>query len=387
MLILTAAEFGNSAELTMDGEMQDTHKCKERAKTAANIIAEKYGWTKAEERENKRMERIHDAAMKVLKGMDAWDVETYFAGMRRNGFEVEPTYDSKGVCRGYSVGEKLYDLDGNYSSTVMYKASARGFGHGRDLTVSKLFGTWQKLHPEQEETRTESYHWQQNRQDEAIPQKPSRSSQSDDDDAYLGLLRIKRGVKAVMKGKFLVKSTHEAIEMLIDQQTLLGSIPLDAMRNNSSKLVNQDMDVAPLEEMNLYAECILRQVAENMHDSKLMSRYVEELTKKDREKWQQSQVCMAMMKGGETVCEYIEAKAEEHLIRLTSRMEWFPIAYHLADKVALVVFPILGYYTGKYHLNDTMTFLWAMAFMPIFVLSAIWGINELTAYLERRKKK
>ena len=176
-------------------------------------------------------------------------------------------------------------------------------------------------------------------------------------------------------------------EMLIDQQTLLGSIPLDAMRNNSNKLVNQDMDVAPLEEMNLYAECILRQVAENMHDSKLMSRYVEELSKKDNEKWQQSQTGIIMAKGGETACKYIQNKAEEHLIRLTSRMEWFPIAYHLADKVALVVFPILGYYTGKYHLNDTMTFLWAMAFMPIFVLSAIWGINELTAYLERRKKK
>lgn len=69
------------------------------------------------------------------------------------------------------------------------------------------------------------------------------------------------------------------------------------------------------------------------------------------------------------------------------RVEWFPIAYHLADKVSLVIFPILGYYTGKYHLNDTMTFLWAMAFMPIFVLSAIWGINELAVYLERRKKK
>ena len=153
------------------------------------------------------------------------------------------------------------------------------------------------------------------------------------------------------KGKFLVKSTHEAIEMLIDQQTLLGSIPLDVMRNNSNKLVNQDMDVVPLEDMNIYAECILRQVAENMHDSKLMSRYLEELTKKDREKWQ------------------------------------LPIAYHLADKVALVVFPVLAYYTGKYHLNDTMMFLWAMAFMPIFVMSAIWGINELAAYLERRKKK
>ncbi len=196
-----------------------------------------------------------------------------------------------------------------------------------------------------------------------------------------------RGVKVVMKGKLLVKSTHEAIEMLIDQQTLLGSIPLDAMRNNSNKLVNQDMDVAPLEDMNLYAECILRQVAENMHDSKLMSRYVEELTKKDREKWQLSEVDKAMANGAEKACEIICEKAEAHLISLTSRMEWFPIAYHLADKVALVVFPVLGYYTGKYHLNDAMTFLWAMAFMPIFVLSAIWGINELATYLERRKKK
>ena len=184
-----------------------------------------------------------------------------------------------------------------------------------------------------------------------------------------------------MKGKFLVKSTHEAIEMLIDQQTLLGSIPLDAMRNNSSKLVNQDMDVVPLEEMNIYAECILRQVAENMHDSKLMSRYVDELTKKDREKWQQSQVCMAMMKGGETVCEYIEANAEEHLIRLSSRMEWFPVKYHLVDKVALVVFTVLGYYTGKHHLNDNLVFLWLLAAMPVLIVSVIWGINELMAWM------
>jgi hypothetical protein len=73
----------------------------------------------------------------------------------------------------------------------MYKASAKGFGHGRDLTVSKLFGTWQKQHPEIEEARTESYRWQQNRQEEVIPQKPMRSTQSDDDDAYLRLLRIK----------------------------------------------------------------------------------------------------------------------------------------------------------------------------------------------------
>ena len=174
--------------LTMDGQMQDTHKCKERAKMAADIIAERYGWVKAEERTNHRMERIHDAAMKVLKGMDAWDIETYFAGMRRNGFEVEPTYDSQGVCRGYSIGEKLYDLDGNYSSTVMYKASAKKFGHGRDLTVSKLYGTWQKLHPETEALRTDSYRWQQSTD---MPRTMPKPANQEDNEEYLRLLKVK----------------------------------------------------------------------------------------------------------------------------------------------------------------------------------------------------
>ena len=174
--------------LTMDGQMQDTHKCKDRAKMAADIIAERYGWVKAEERTNHRMERIHDAAMNVLMGMDTWDIETYFAEMRRNGFEVEPTYDSQGICRGYSIGEKLYDLDGNYSCTVMYKASAKKFGHGRDLTVSKLYNTWQKLHPEMESLRTESYGWQQSADMTRTMPKPV---DQEDNEEYLRLLKVK----------------------------------------------------------------------------------------------------------------------------------------------------------------------------------------------------
>ena len=119
-------------------------------------------------------------------------VVTYFAGMRRNGFEVEPTYDNQGVCRGYSIGEKLYDLDGNYSSTVMYKASAKKFGHGRDLTVSKLYGTWQKLHSETAEVRTESYRWQQSgQQNTVMPPRARVSSQTDDDEEYLKVLKAK----------------------------------------------------------------------------------------------------------------------------------------------------------------------------------------------------
>ena len=169
---------------------------------------------KAEERTNHRMERIHDAAMKVLKRMDAWDIEMYFAEMRRNGFEVEPTYDSQGVCRGYSIGEKLYDLDGNYSSTVMYRASARKFGHGRDLTVSKLYGTWQKLHPETEALRTESYRWQQSAD---MTRTMPKSVDQDDDEEYLRLLKVKEEALRMSGSNqqdtsFVTPPTHKSTE-------------------------------------------------------------------------------------------------------------------------------------------------------------------------------
>ena len=196
-----------------------------------------------------------------------------------------------------------------------------------------------------------------------------------------------RRVKAVLEGNILESTIREAADMLGRQIELLNGIPLDVLRNNSNKLVNQDMDVTPLEDINRSAENALHEVAGNIHDSSLMQRYVEELTRKDREKWHLSEIDKAMMKGGDMACEYIEKKADSHLSQLTSRMEWFPVAYHLVDKVALVVLPVLGYYTGKYHLNDTMAFLWMMAAMPIFIMSVIWGINEVWAWLERRKKK
>ncbi len=196
-----------------------------------------------------------------------------------------------------------------------------------------------------------------------------------------------RRVKAVLEGNILESTIREAADMLGRQIELLNGIPLDVLRNNSNKLVNQDMDVTPLEDINRSAENALHEVAGNIHDSSLMQRYVEELTRKDREKWHLSEIDKAMMKGGDMACEYIEKKADSHLSQLTSRMEWFPVTYHLVDKVALVVFAVLGYYTGKYHLNDTMAFLWLMAAMPIFIMSVIWGINEVWAWLERKKKK
>ena len=68
-----------------------------------------------------------------------------------------------------------------------------------------------------------------------------------------------------------------------------------------------------------------------------MKRYVINLAKADREKWQLSEV----------------------------------------DKVALVVFPILAYYTGKYHLNDTMT-LTSLTFFTLGRVQASLTLLSLT---------
>ena len=213
-----------------------------------------------------------------------------------------------------------------------------------------------------------------------------------------------RRVKAVLEGQMLVNLIGNTMAMLGQQQNLLSGISLDAMRNNSNKLVNQDKSIEPLEESNRNAENTLRVVAGNIYGSDLMKRYVEEITKKDREKWQLSEVDKSMMTGGDKACAYIEkkaaikrvqsdarissaereqarpkVKADGHLSRLASRMEWFPVKYHLLDKVALVVFTVLGYYTGKHHLDDDLVFLWLLAGMPVLIVSVIWGINELMA--------
>ncbi len=212
----------------------------------------------------------------------------------------------------------------------------------------------------------------------------TNSAQRSEGVVFFDQQEYERRVKIVVQGKLLESSVRDAISILNDQLGLLYSIPLDTMRNNSNKLVNQDMDIAPLEEMSIKAANTLHEVATNIHCSKFMSHYNEELTKADRKKWQLSETDKAMMKGADKACKYIEKIAGKYLTRMVSRMEWFPVAYHLADKAALVAFPILGYYTGKHHLDDTMLLMWLIAAMPILCISVVWGINELQGWLEMK---
>ena len=231
---------------------------------------------------------------------------------------------------------------------------------------------------------------QQEKPDVILPVSNSTGSREPDNRqaaAFYDPKEYERRVKVVVEGKMLEGVIRDAIGLLTEQAGLLSDIPLDAMRNNSNKLVNQDMDIQPLEDMNRKAGEMLRSVARSIHDSRFMSIYLEEQTRDDRERWQLSEKDKAMIKGGEKACKYIESHAEGHLKRLSARMEWFPIAYHLIDKVALFVLPVLAYYTGKYHLNDSMIFLWLVAGMPLLAITTVWGVNEVFGWMAKKRSK
>ena len=169
---------------TIDGKTLSSHYCQLIGIHAANIIAEQYGWTRADQRDNQRKEKIHADAMKVLKNMQHFDIEEFFRGMRQLHWIVEARYDSQGICRGYKIG----NTPPKSKRPVLYAASK--LGHGRRLMASQLEKTWRELHTA-----------------EQIRQTPGRQNP---DDAYQ---RLKAIQKQVVKGKATVPHTPTKAEL------------------------------------------------------------------------------------------------------------------------------------------------------------------------------
>ena len=136
--------------ITMNGKCMDMEKCHKRAIKAADDYANEMRqvditWKTASEYDNKRKERIYRDAVEVLKGMEKFNLQDYFAGMRARGWVVSPnTPDSNGVIHGYSIGEFVHEKD---QTPLMYKASK--LGHGYALTVKNLERTWQRIQDEE----------------------------------------------------------------------------------------------------------------------------------------------------------------------------------------------------------------------------------------------
>lgn len=106
-----------------------------RAQRAAERVARKRGWKTAANIHNTNKIQVDRDCLDVLRDMTRWSLDGYFAGLRAKGYDVNVRKDDNGIIRGYVLRH------GN----AKFKASE--LGKGRNLMVTKLEGTWAKLHP------------------------------------------------------------------------------------------------------------------------------------------------------------------------------------------------------------------------------------------------
>ena len=117
-----------------NGNINNDHNIHLRAQRAAERVARKRGWTTAAQVRNSNIHQVNRDCMDALKSMQSWSWEEYKNTLIRKGYTVHEREDGNGILRGYAL------VNGN----TKYKASELGVG--RNLMISKLPKTWEKLH-------------------------------------------------------------------------------------------------------------------------------------------------------------------------------------------------------------------------------------------------
>ncbi len=117
-----------------DGNINNDHNIHLRAQRAAERVAQRRGWATAGSIRNRNIPEVSRECMEVLRAMPSWSWEEYRQALVRRGYSVYERKDRKDILRGYAL------LKGN----TKYKASELGVA--RNLMISKLPRTWQKLH-------------------------------------------------------------------------------------------------------------------------------------------------------------------------------------------------------------------------------------------------
>ena len=120
--------------LDEDGNINNDHNIHLRAQRAAERVAKKRGWTTAVQIRYTNIHQVNRDCMDALRSMPEWSWEEYKNALTRKGYSVHERKDAQHVIRGYAL------VNGN----TKYKASELGVA--RNLMISKLPKTWDKLH-------------------------------------------------------------------------------------------------------------------------------------------------------------------------------------------------------------------------------------------------
>lgn len=119
----------------MEGNTNNDHQALLRAQRAAHAVAREFGWKISTDVSRENIAEINNVCYNVLRAMPRWSIADYFDRIRSAGYEVESRPARDGRITGYTI------IRGN----SRYKASV--LGKGRNLLVSKLPSTWQRMHP------------------------------------------------------------------------------------------------------------------------------------------------------------------------------------------------------------------------------------------------
>ncbi len=120
--------------LDENGNINNDHNIHLRAQRAAERVAKKRGWATAAQIRNRNIPQVNKDCMEVLRLMPSWSWDEYKNVLAQKGYVVHEREDKNGGLRGYAL------VNGN----TKYKASE--LGGGRNLMISKISATWEKLH-------------------------------------------------------------------------------------------------------------------------------------------------------------------------------------------------------------------------------------------------
>lgn len=124
--------------IDMDGNLNDVKFIGERAVMAAKVVNQHHGWKDAMDIREKRIAKITNACLDVLRSMSAFDWNVYANRLRDKGYDIELVRDKTGQA-------KVHGYRFTFGRTTI-KASELGVG--RNLTASKIENTFRKLHPQ-----------------------------------------------------------------------------------------------------------------------------------------------------------------------------------------------------------------------------------------------
>ncbi len=204
-----------------NGHLNNDDDIMERAMAAAQAINLRRGWKDPKQISKEHIARISKDCFSVLNHMTDFDLTTYLRGLTEKGYKVTTQPPKGDKVYGYTV----------YWGNSHYKASQLGIG--KNLTVSRLEDTFNKIHHER---------WQA-----AVQGQENRSGTTP---KTMGVHTPDRPQPQIVKPKPKVPVFEEPKDFrkvfAIDDKTYSCSVPLtayDAMKESAEASVGKDVAV------------------------------------------------------------------------------------------------------------------------------------------------